>query len=229
MNSKIKFSIFSMLAFASVVIIAVFSDNYLGVPFEFDYICLVFSFIEFVCVCTACKIDERSLFCNEHKVVRYQKRRHIIIIEEKKRVISALFFSIIHYVIILMIKKISLKDFALVIIFNFLTLLFLVLVQFFIEIKFNSDTGFFVTVVLYIILVFAGMTMYNYCIEFSDSLSAVLKKINKFNIANYSSLTRIRLLDCNINLSLALLAAVDAIALFIAVLGFKKTDIMKRG
>lgn len=229
MNSKIKFSIFSMLAFASVVIIAVFSDNYLGVPFEFDYICLIFSFIEFVCVCTACKIDERSLFCNEHKVVRYQKRTHIIIIEAKKRIICVLLFSVIHYFIIMLIKKISLNDFGLAVIFNFLTLLFLIIVQFFMEIKFNSDAGFFAIIVLYISLVFAGIMMYDYCQSHSDSLSELFEKINRLNIANYSSLTRVRFMKCNVNQSIVFLTGVDAIALFITLFGLEKSDIMERG
>lgn len=229
MNSKIKFSIFSMLAFASVVIIVVFSDNYLGVPFNIDLICLIFSFIEFVCICTACKVDERSLFCNEHKSVRYKKRTHIIMRETEKRIICVLLFSVIHYFIIMLIKKISLKDFALAVIFNFLTLLFLIIVQFFMEIKFNSDAGFFVTIALYIVLIFAGMTMYNYCQSYSDSMSELFEKMNKLNIANYSSLTRIRLMNCNVKQSLALLAGVDAIALFITLFGLKKSDIMERG
>lgn len=229
MNSKIKFSIFSMLAFASAIIIAMFSDNYLGVPFNIDLICLIFSFIEFVCVCTACKIDERSLFCNEHKVVRYKKRTHIIIIEAKKRIICVLFFSVIHYFIIMLIKKISLKDFALAVIFNFLTLLFLIIVQFFMEIKFNSDVGFFAIIVLYITLVFAGIMMYDYYQSYSDSLSELFKIINRFNIANYSSLTRIKLMNYNINQSVVLLAAVDLFALLITLFGLRKSDIIERG
>lgn len=229
MNSKIKFSIFSVLAFASVFIIAMFSDNYLGVPFNIDLICLIFSFIEFVCVCTACKVDERSLFCNEHKSIRYKKRTHIIMRETEKRIICVLLFSVIHYFIIMSIKKISLKDFALAVIFNFLTLLFLIIVQFFMEIKFNSDAGFFAIIVLYMSLVFAGIMMYDYCQSYSDSLSELLEKMNRLNIANYSSLTRIRLMACNINQTLALLAAVNAIALFVTLFCLKKSDIIERG
>ena len=229
MNSKIKFSIFSILAFASVVIIATLSDNYLGVPFDFDIICLIFSFIEFACVCTVCKVDERSLFRNEHKAVRYKKRTYLIIKEMEKRTLCILFFLVIHYGIILMIKKISLKDFSLVLIFNFLTWQFLMFVQFFIEIKINSDAGFFAIIVLYITFVFAGIAIYNYCQSLSDSTSELFERINMFNIANYLSLTRIRLMKCNIKQSLMFLAGVDVVALFITLFGLKKSDIMERG
>ncbi len=229
MNSKIKFGIFSLLAFASVIIIVTLSDNYLGVPFDVDIICFIFSFIEFTCICTVCKIDERSLFCNEHKAVRYKKRTHLIIKETEKRALCILFFLTLHYGIVLTAKKISLKDFALALIFNFLTWLFLMFVQFFMEVKFNSDAGFFAIIVFYIALVFAGNVMYNYCQSFSDATAELLEKINVLNIANYSSLTRIKLMQCNVKLSLVFLAGADVAALLVALFGLKKSDIIERG
>lgn len=229
MSSKIKFCIFSLLAFASVIIIVTLSDNYLGVPFGVDIICFIFSFIEFVCVCTVCKIDERSLFCNEHKAVRYKKRTCLIIKETEKRTLCILFFLVIHYGIVLAAKKISLEDFALVLIFNFLTWLFFMLVQFFTEVKFNSDAGFFSIIVLYIALVFLGNVMYNYCQNYSDATAELLEKLNVLNIANYSSLTRIKLLQCSVKKSLAFLAGADALALLVALFGLKKSDIIERG
>ena len=229
MSSKIKFVIFSTMIFVSAFIIAILSDDYLGVPFEIDYVCLIFSFIEFVCICTACKVDERSLLCNEHKAVRYKKRLYIITRETKKRIICALVFSLIHYFIIMLIKKISLKDFALAVIFYFLTLAFLITIQFFIEVKINSDAGFFAIIVLYISFVCAGIVVYEYCQSSSDFLSEVLRRLNRLNIVNYASLTRIRLMNCGVKQSVVILFAVDLFTVIVTLYGLRKTDVMKRG
>lgn len=229
MNSKVKFSIFSLIAIVSTIVIALLSNNYLGIPFEIDYICLIFSFIEFVCICTACKNDEQSLYSNEHKAVRYKNRMKIIKKEMMKRINIVFFFSTIHYLIIFFVKIISPKEFMLVLVFNFMSLYFFTMVQFFLEIKFNSDAGFFVIIVLYITLVFVGMVMYDYCQKGTGTMFDFFEKINKFNIVNYSSLTRIRLMNCNVKHSLVTLVIVNSITSFFTLFGLKKSDIMKRG
>ena len=228
MNSKIRFCLFGLLIILSATIIVVFSENCYGLPFEYDFVCLIFTLTEFACVGIICKVNEDCLFCNEHKAIRYKKRTFIIKTEIIKRIFYILIFSITHNVVVLIIKKTEIKEIVLMVVLSFLTLLFLILVQFYMEIKLNSDIGFLVVLVVYIVLVFSGIMLYNYCQSNSNTTSNILELINKFNIVNYSSYTRVKLLKCNINQSLLVLLGVDVLALFIISFGLRKTDIIER-
>ena len=229
MNSKIKFCLFGLLIILSSIIIATFSYNCYGLPFEYDYICLIFTLTEFSCISIICKVSEDCLFCNEHKVIRYNKRIVIIKTEIIKRIFCVLFFSIIHNVVVLIIKETEIKELVLMTVLSFLALLFLILVQFYIEIRLNSDIGLLVVLVMYTVLVFSGIMLYNYCESNTNTTSNILEFINKFNIINYSSYTRLKLLKCNINQSLLILSGVDVLALFVISFGLRKTDIIERG
>ena len=228
MNSKIKFSIFGILTIVSAFIISTFSDNYYGVPFEYDLVCLIFTLIEFSCVCTVCKINESSLICNEYKAIRYKKRSSIIKFEIQKRIFYILLLTTSNSLTIATIKKLSIKYFILLIALNFLTFLFLALVQFFLELKFTSDTGYLVVIVGYVISLFIGIMLQNYSESHSNIASKLFEVVNKFNIVNYSSLTRINLLGCNIKLSIFLLMVLNIMTVSVLLLTLKKSDIMER-
>ena len=229
MNSKFKFCVFGILIFVSAVIITVFSENCYGLPFEYDFVCLIFTFIEFSCISIICKVNEDCLFCNEYKAIRYRKRTSIIKTEIIKRIFYIIIFSIIHNAVVLIIKKLEIKEIVLMVVLNFLELLFLILIQFYIEIKINSDMGFLLVLVMYIVLVFSGIMLYKCCQSNFNTISNMLELINKFNIVNYSSFTRIKLLNCNINQSVFVLLGVDVFTLIIILFGLRKSDILERG
>lgn len=228
MNNKIKYCILAVLSLLSAIVIAFFGGDYLGAPFEYDFVYLIFSLIGFSCISTIHKIDDSSLFYNEYKVIRYKKRTSVICIETIKRCFCTFVYSSVNGLVISAIKKADIKRCITFIVFNFLSILFIELVQFCLEVKTTSAGGYFATIVAYTFLMFVGISLKNYCDAYSDDVSKLFEIANKLNVVNYSSLIRISQLKCNVEISVFSLAVLDIITAMILIPVLKKTDIINR-
>lgn len=228
MRLKIKHIIFVMIIVVSASVIALCCESFQGVPFEYDLIAIIFSIITFSCISAACKMDSRCLFCNEYRAVRYNKRKKNVLVELRKRILSIIILVIIYNCIIAIIQNTSITETCKLITLEMIVYMFLLIIQFYLEIKFGSDIGYLTTVVIYISLLFAGIMMYRYCTNYNNSISEVLNMVNKINVINYSSLNRIYLLECNEKTVISAFIIIDGASMVILPFTLRKTDIIER-
>ena len=146
----------------------------------------------------------------------------------KKRICYVGIFVLVNNAVILLIQKTDIINFIYMIVFEFLAYLFIAVFQICLELKFSSDIGYLSIIISYISLLFAGIIIFNYCNEFNNSLSTILKAVNNLNIVNYLSLNRIQLLECNYILIIFTLIGIDVFALLVIPLALKRVDIIER-
>ncbi len=232
MNRKIRFLIFLIITVFSAIIISVLNKGtYYGVNFDHGGVAtVIFLTVFFVCICTACKTNYRSSLFSNHIVIRCRSRRRALLKDIAERIATVFALVIAHSLIIFIakFKEVNIPSFLIYVLLNILVISFMVLLQVFLETRFNSDLGYFAVIVGFFAGIFISMEIFDYCELYNNLTAKILFFVNKFNILNYISLPVIKKLGVNVTRLIIAIAALDLTEVILNLVGLKRKDVFER-
>lgn len=199
MKNKIYFSL--LIVFCSICgsVMQYFSEaQFIGAGFEYNIIVLVFTVLDFVILSVIVNKRNDCVFCSDNliRLVRIKSRRKAYLTEILK-IFFLTFFAqsaaMLGIVLTCLISKqeISFKYAFLTFIFAFAVKFLLMIIQFGLELRSQSDISFVCVCIFYTLLLFEGIAVSKYISDNPGGKYIELYKImNKVNIVNYSSFER---------------------------------------
>lgn len=230
MKNKIYFCFLFIFCLLCGSVMQHFSEaQFIGAGFEYNIIVLVFTVLDFVVLSVVVNKRNDCVFCSDNliRLVRIKSRRTAYVYEIIK-IFSLVFFAqtaaILGIVLTCIISKqeISFKYVFLTFIFAFTVKFLLMIIQFDLELRSQSDISFVCICIFYTLLLFEGIAVSKYISDNPGGKYIALYKImNKVNMVNYSSFERV------LKLSPVCPALIIILLLNIAVIAFSVKFIKK--
>lgn len=237
MKKKISFIIvLAVHTLCAFMLVWLSTDTYNGVQFNHNYGILVFCTLEFVALSLLMKNREDCLFFDNNiiRLTRISSRRKATCIEILKICTTVLIVEIFKIALtalfsILLGKLITFKGIMLLFALELFVKLILMLIQFALELISSYNFSFLIICISFLLLLLIGTAIYLFTTENPEAaITPILRIINKYNLINYISPYRAKLL-CTATLQpLAAIMALNLLQIVILVFSSKKVSILPK-
>lgn len=209
---------------------------YCGAEFESSIYTYILNALIFICFVLVEKNTPLSYFAESNlaKLVRIHSRRKALFYDIVRIFITVLFLEMFETISVLAGsvfygRKIIYKSLVVYFVLNYIIKLFLILLQYMLEISIAYNFSFLIVYAIFICGLYSGGDIYERMLSVSDvSEQKLYERLNKFNLANYTSLSRIK--DMSGNVLWTTMCVLAMIMFFIGVLCvyIKKADLLKK-
>lgn len=232
----------SYLIVAAITVVSSFMQvyaavgDYYGVEFYFNYLQIVFCSLSFMSLAILLKNRDNSLFISSNliRLCRMGSRRKALIIELIDVACIVLIMEIIGDVSVLLSslilnREIIIKRLLLFFVLKFAVILFIMILQFILELCVSYDFSFIAICILFLLFLMFGSAAFSFVQENpAAEITPILKCLNKFNIVNYISLERAERLVANIGYAVFSIFIFIIIEIIYIVIRIKKLDILSK-
>ena len=209
---------------------------YCGAEFESSIYTYILNALIFICFVLIEKNTPLSYFADDNlaKLVRIHSRRKALIYDIARIFITVLFLEGCETVSILAGsvfygRKIIYENIALYFLVNYVIKLFLILVQFMLEISVAYDFSFLIVYAVFICGLYSGGNIYERMLNTDDvSKQEMYKMINRFDLANYTSISRINVMSGDVLKTVTVVLGMIVFVMGVLFIYIKKADLFRK-
>ena len=209
---------------------------YCGAEFESSIYTYILNALIFICFVLIEKNTPLSYFADDNlaKLVRIHSRRKALIYDIARIFITVLFLEGCETVSILAGsvfygRKIIYENIALYFLVNYVIKLFLILVQFMLEISVAYNFSFLIVYAVFICGLYSGGNIYERMLNTDDvSKQEMYKMINRFDLANYTSISRINVMSGDVLKTVTVVLGMIVFVMGVLFIYIKKADLFRK-
>lgn len=217
---------------------------YGGAEFESSIYTYILNALIFICFVLVEKNTPLSYFAenklsyfaenNLAKLVRIHSRRKALFYDIVRIFITVLFLEMFETISVLAGsvfygRKIIYKSLVVYFVLNYIIKLFLILLQYMLEISIAYNFSFLIVYAIFICGLYSGGDIYERMLSVSDvSEQKLYERLNKFNLANYTSLSRIKDMSGNVLWTTMCVLAMIIVVIGVLCVYIKKADLLKK-
>lgn len=236
MKNRISIIVSLAVTIFSSFMLVYFSEGYYGIEFDLSIAQAIFNALLFILLSIVISSRSDCLFLDNNliRLTRIASRRKAIFYELKKIVVTVFLFTFIETLGVLLFSMItdticSIKHILLMLLFSFLVKLFFMILQFYCELYSHYKLSFLIMSILFLILITLGSQLYSYCSQYEGTdLASALEIVNRLNIANYVSLSRVMTLWNKLLIPIVGIIFLIIIEIVFIVIRIKKLDILSK-
>lgn len=209
---------------------------YCGAEFESSIYTYILNALIFICFVLIEKNTPLSYFADDNlaKLVRIHSRRKALIYDIARIFITVLFLEGCETVSILAGsvfygRNIIYENIALYFLVNYVIKLFLILVQFMLEISVAYNFSFLIVYAVFICGLYSGGNIYERMLNTDDvSKQEMYKMINRFDLANYTSISRINVMSGDVLKTVTVVLGMIVFVMGVLFIYIKKADLFRK-
>ena len=209
---------------------------YCGAEFESSIYTYILNALIFICFVLIEKNTPLSYFADDNlaKLVRIHSRRKALIYDIARIFITVLFLEGCETVSILAGsvfygRNIIYENIALYFLVNYVIKLFLILVQFMLEISVAYNFSFLIVYAVFICGLYSGGNIYERMLNTDDvSKQEMYKMINRFDLANYTSISRINVMSGDVLKTFMIVLGMIVFVMGVLFIYIKKADLFRK-
>ena len=209
---------------------------YCGAEFESSIYTYILNALIFICFVLIEKNTPLSYFADDNlaKLVRIHSRRKALIYDIARIFITVLFLEWCETVSILAGsvfygRNIIYENIALYFLVNYVIKLFLILVQFMLEISVAYNFSFLIVYAVFICGLYSGGNIYERMLNTDDvSKQEMYKMINRFDLANYTSISRINVMSGDVLKTVTVVLGMIVFVMGVLFIYIKKADLFRK-
>ena len=209
---------------------------YCGAEFESSIYTYILNALIFICFVLIEKNTPLSYFADDNlaKLVRIHSRRKALIYDIARIFITVLFLEGCETVSILAGsvfygRNIIYENIALYFLVNYVIKLFLILVQFMLEISVAYNFSFLIVYAVFICGLYSGGNIYERMLNTDDvSKQEMYKMINRFDLANYTSISRINVMSGDVLKTFMIVLGMIVFVMGVLFIYIKKVDLFRK-
>ena len=209
---------------------------YCGIEFEISIYTYILNALIFICFVLIEKNTPLSYFADDNlaKLVRIHSRRKALIYDIARIFITVLFLEGCETVSILAGsvfygRNIIYENIALYFLVNYVIKLFLILVQFMLEISVAYNFSFLIVYAVFICGLYSGGNIYERMLNTDDvSKQEMYKMINRFDLANYTSISRINVMSGDVLKTVTVVLGMIVFVMGVLFIYIKKADLFRK-
>ena len=209
---------------------------YCGIEFESSIYTYILNALIFICFVLVEKNTPLSYFAENNivKLVRIHSRRKALFYDIVRIFITVLFLEMFETISVLAgsvfyCRKIIYKSLMVYFVLNYIIKLFLILLQYMLEISIAYNFSFLIVYAIFICGLYLGGDIYERMLSVSDvSEQKLYERLNKFNLANYTSLSRIKDMSGNVLWTTMCVLAMIVFVVGVLCVYIKKVDLLKK-
>lgn len=224
-----------LLCFSGVMLGNCDENMYCGAAFDCSIYTYILNALIFICFVLVEKNTPLSYFAggNLARFVRIHSRRKALLYDIVRICITVLFLEGCESLSILagsmfFGRKMIYENMAVYFALNYIIKLFLILVQFLLEISVAYNFAFLIVYAVFICGLYSGGDIYERMLSANDvSKQEMYRKINRFNLANYTSLPRINEIQGNVLQTTVVVLGMIAFVVGMLYIYIKKADLFR--
>lgn len=226
-----------IILFSGIMLGGFYENMYCGVDFESGMYPYIINGMIFICFVLIEKNSPFSYFAQDNltKLVRISSRRKALVYDIIRIFITVLFLECCECAGILVGSIIYGRTFvwerfASYFMINYVIKLLLILIQFLLEKSISYNFSFLLVYAVFLCGLYSGEDIYQRMLYIDDSEKRkIYEMINRFNIANYTSLLRIKQMGGCVYKDMFIISALIFIVIVLLFIYIKKVDLLKKG
>lgn len=235
---KITYICSVLIIFLSGLILSIsYDDIYCGIDFESAMYPYIINGLIFMCFVIIEKNSPFSYFTQDNiiKLVRINSRRKALTYDVIRIFMAVLFMECCECAGILTGSVIYRRTFiwerfASYFMLNYIIKLLLILIQFFLEKSISYNFSFLLVYTVFLFGLYSGEDIYQRILNTDNSEKRkIYETINRCNIANYTSIPRIKQMCVCVYDALLIMSALIFLVLILLFIYIKKVDLLKKG